>query len=133
MTLKFIWNVREINIHLRFNWDLNLIEVCTTQSWYITSTGCSYALCLLSDYAFRASKLKTFGNPKHPYLMTIKTRSWLKNNQNTSSLMTKQIINNKNHQFKSIKDVSAEELCCFTVNIWTVLHVRTEYITIKLN
>ena len=28
--LKIIWNAHEIDIHLRFNWDLNLIEVCAT-------------------------------------------------------------------------------------------------------
>ena len=32
LTLKFTWNVYEINLHLRCNWDLNLIEVCATQS-----------------------------------------------------------------------------------------------------
>ena len=26
MTLKFTWNVHGINLHLRFNWDFNLIE-----------------------------------------------------------------------------------------------------------
>ena len=30
--LKITWNVNEINLHLMFNWDLNLIEVCATQS-----------------------------------------------------------------------------------------------------
>ena len=38
MTLKFTWNVHEINLHLRFNWDLNLIEVCATQSRSLVST-----------------------------------------------------------------------------------------------
>ena len=32
MRLKITWNVCEINLHLRFNWDLNLIEVCAAQS-----------------------------------------------------------------------------------------------------
>jgi hypothetical protein len=32
LILKFPWNVHCINLHLRFNWYLNLIEVCTTQS-----------------------------------------------------------------------------------------------------
>ena len=34
MTLKFTWNVHEINLHLAFNWDLNVLEVCVTQSWW---------------------------------------------------------------------------------------------------
>jgi len=32
MTLKSTWNVHEINLHLGFNLDLNLIEICATQS-----------------------------------------------------------------------------------------------------
>jgi hypothetical protein len=36
LTHKFTWNVREINLPLRFNWDLDLIEVCATQSLCLT-------------------------------------------------------------------------------------------------
>jgi hypothetical protein len=32
MTLKFTWNIHEINLQLKFKLDLNLIEVCATQS-----------------------------------------------------------------------------------------------------
>jgi hypothetical protein len=32
LRLKFTWNVHRINLHLRFNWDLNLIDACATQS-----------------------------------------------------------------------------------------------------
>jgi hypothetical protein len=32
-TLKFTWPVHRKNLHLRFNWDLNLIEVGATQFW----------------------------------------------------------------------------------------------------
>jgi hypothetical protein len=32
LTLRFTWNVHEFNLQLRFNWDLNLIEVGATQS-----------------------------------------------------------------------------------------------------
>ena len=31
-TLKITSNVHEINLHLRFNWDLNLIDICAAQS-----------------------------------------------------------------------------------------------------
>ena len=34
MTLKFTWNVHEINLHLAFNWDLNVLEVWVTQFWW---------------------------------------------------------------------------------------------------
>ena len=27
------WNGHEINLHLRFNWDRNSIDVCAIQSW----------------------------------------------------------------------------------------------------
>ena len=37
MTLKITWNVHEINLHLRYNWDLSLIDVCATQSWAQTA------------------------------------------------------------------------------------------------
>ena len=33
--LKFTWNVHRINLHLRYNWDLYLIDVCATQSCFI--------------------------------------------------------------------------------------------------
>ena len=35
LRLKFTWNVHRINLHLRFNWDLNLIGVCATQSRWL--------------------------------------------------------------------------------------------------
>jgi len=33
MTFKCIWNLH-INLHIRFNWDLNLTEVSATQSFF---------------------------------------------------------------------------------------------------
>ena len=32
LSMAVTWNVHESNLHLRFNWDLNLIDVCSTQS-----------------------------------------------------------------------------------------------------
>jgi hypothetical protein len=37
LTFNITWNAHEIDLHLRFNWDLNLvIEVCATQSRLIS-------------------------------------------------------------------------------------------------
>ena len=51
MTLKFYtWIVHKINLHLRFNWDLNLIEVCAIQSRSIK--------CIMSDLKWLWSNMK---------------------------------------------------------------------------
>jgi hypothetical protein len=44
LTLKFTWNVHEINLHLRFNWDLDFIEVCATQSLCLTPLSTIFQL-----------------------------------------------------------------------------------------
>ena len=50
MRLKFTWNVHKINLHLRFNSDLNLIDVCATQSWFFVDNCCSSSLYFFGHF-----------------------------------------------------------------------------------
>ena len=47
MTFEITWNVHEINLHLMFNCDLNLIDGCASQSRIIS---CGLIQTLLKQY-----------------------------------------------------------------------------------
>jgi hypothetical protein len=77
LILKFTSDVHEINLHLRFNLDLNLIELCATQSRFLVLPSSLdgevrvlmkhyihiWFLCLVKHSHYRYKSSKPFRKP----------------------------------------------------------------------